>query len=137
MLNLLAAQALVTAVNGRSAFFNRLPAIQRFRQRPCQRLQFVELVAGEKISVRQTPALQRALKQLNALRLLRKIFECHRGFYNRSFEQQEQLIFIQTDPAGHISIFVPDHDCTACSPSPRPLPRGEGALPPAHLRVDA
>src|SRR6266850_1467501 len=92
MLNFLAAQALIAAIDGRAALSYWLLAIQRFGQRAGQRLQFIQLMAGEKVPMRQTPALQRALKQLDPLRLLRKIFECHREFYNCSFEQSEQLI---------------------------------------------
>ena len=75
--NLPAAQTFVAAIGRRVVDFDRILAVQSFCQRARQQLQFVKLVAGEKISMAEAPAGERALQQLNALCLIWKIFEGH------------------------------------------------------------
>jgi hypothetical protein len=89
MLDFLATQALVAAVNGHAAPLDRVQAVERLGQRAGQPLQLVELVAREQVAVRQPPALQRALQQLYALLLGRKVSECHRDSYNSPAQRME------------------------------------------------
>ena len=79
VLDLPAVQAAVAAVDGHAVALDRVQAIERLGQRARQRLQRVELVAGEEVGMGQPPAFERALQQLHALRLCRKVFECHRA----------------------------------------------------------
>jgi hypothetical protein len=58
--NLPATQTFIATVNRRPVppLADRLRAIQRLRQRPGQPLQFIQLVAGEKIGVPEPSAFQ-------------------------------------------------------------------------------
>ena len=75
--NLPATQTGVAAIGRHAVRFDRILAVQGFGQRARERFQFFKLVAGEKISVPQPSARQRALQQLDALRLRGKLFESH------------------------------------------------------------
>jgi hypothetical protein len=62
-----------------------MQAVESFGQRSRKPLQFVELVSGEQVAVPQPASFQRALQQLYALLLIRKVFESHCGFEFRKF----------------------------------------------------
>ena len=72
VLDHLAVQAVVAAVNCHIAPLDRLEAIERLRQRASEPFQSVELVPGEEVAVGQPPALQRALQQLYPLLFSRR-----------------------------------------------------------------
>jgi hypothetical protein len=75
--NFPAGQTHIAAI-GRHAFnFNRVLAVQSFRQCAGEQFQIVKLVAPEQISVTKPAARQRALQQFDALRLPWKVFEGH------------------------------------------------------------
>jgi hypothetical protein len=75
--NFAADQTFVTTIGRRAFDFDRVLAIQRFCESARERFQFFQRVAHEQISVAEPPARQRALQQLNALRLLCKIIKSH------------------------------------------------------------
>jgi hypothetical protein len=75
VIHFLAVRALVTAIDWHAVFFKRLSAIQSFRQRAGEVFQLIKLMAGKKIPMRQAPARQRTLKQLDAWLLAWKTFE--------------------------------------------------------------
>jgi len=54
-----------------------LLAVQSFRQRLGNRFELTQIVSGKKICMCQAPAFERALQQMDALFLVRKIFKCH------------------------------------------------------------
>ena len=72
-----AAQTFVAAIRRLAVRFDRVLAIQGFRQGAREQFQFVKLVTGEQVSVAQTSARQRALEQLNALGLIREFLKGH------------------------------------------------------------
>ena len=75
-----AAWAGVAAIRGCAAGFDRFLAVEGFGECAGEQFQFFKLVAGKQVGVSQPPARQRALEQLNAPRLLWKMFECHFDF---------------------------------------------------------
>ena len=77
VVNFPAAQTGVAAIGGHAAGFDGILAVQRFGQRAGERFQFFELIPGEQVGVAQPPAGERALKQLDAPRLFRNMFEGH------------------------------------------------------------
>jgi len=80
LLNLPAIQAGIATIYRRSiATSDRLEAIQRPGERARDGFQFVELMAGKQVGMRQSPALQGTLQQRHALLLFRQIFESHRA----------------------------------------------------------
>jgi hypothetical protein len=75
--DLATAQASITGIDwhARRALFNRLLAIQRFRQGARHGFQFGKLTPGEEISMRKASTLKAALQQLNNSLLSGKICE--------------------------------------------------------------
>jgi hypothetical protein len=74
----LAIHATIAAIDGNATLAaNGLLAVQSFRERLGDGFEFAEFVAGEKIGVREPSALEGALQEAYALRLLGKIFKCH------------------------------------------------------------
>ena len=92
VLDLLATEALVAAINRRPGLPGGLLAIEGLGQRAGQGLQLAELVAGEEVAVGQAPAFERALQQLHALLLVAKVFECHRAVYKSPARRREEVI---------------------------------------------
>ena len=72
--NFPAAQTFVATINRRAVNFDWVLAIQSFCQRAGEQFQFVQLIAGEQISVAEPSTRKRALQQLDALRLFRGNF---------------------------------------------------------------
>ena len=83
----------VTAIGGRPAGGNGFPAIQGFGQGTGKGFQFLELIAGEQVSMAEPSTRERALEQFDALRLFSEMPEGHvcfpveacpdAGFHNR------------------------------------------------------
>ena len=77
VVNFPAAQTFVAAIRRHAVRFDRVLAVQNFGQRAGEQFQIVKLVACEQVSVPEPSARQRALQQLDALRLRWEIFEGH------------------------------------------------------------
>jgi hypothetical protein len=78
VLDFLAIEALVAAINGHTVPLNRLQAIQSLRQSQGDCLKLAQFLPAEEIRMSQPPALQRSLEQLHARDMLFEIFERHR-----------------------------------------------------------
>jgi hypothetical protein len=73
----LAAQTFVAAIGGDAGGFDRMQAVESFRQSAGERFKFIQLLAGEQIRVTEPPARERTLQKLDALGLVGNIFEGH------------------------------------------------------------
>ena len=79
--NFFAIQTLIAAVGGDAGSCDWILTVQGFRQRARERFEFLKLMASEQIRVAEATARQRALQQLNALRLFGKVCESHCDFF--------------------------------------------------------
>ena len=74
----LAIDAMIAAIDGGVVLAaDGLEAIQGFGERLGDGFELAEFVAREKIGVREAAALQGALQEAGALRLLGEILKCH------------------------------------------------------------
>src|SRR5205814_4091738 len=80
MIDLAADQAFATAINGHLVLSYVPFTVEDLCQRAGDNFQFVQVMAAEQVPMSQPPMLQRTLQQLHALRVPRKIFECHRAW---------------------------------------------------------
>jgi hypothetical protein len=75
--NLAAVQTFIAAVGGEAGSFDRLQAVQSFRQIRREQFQFIQRIAREQVGMAKAAASEGALQQLHALRLTGEIFEGH------------------------------------------------------------
>ena len=75
VLDLLAREALAAGIDGSPATFLGSLAVQGFGQGQGEGFEGIELGAGEKIGMREAPALEGALEQLDTLLLTRQNLE--------------------------------------------------------------
>ena len=77
VLDLPAVETFIAAIGGDAVGAAWIKAVERLGQRASHQFQFLQRIAREKIGMTQPSARQRTLEQLDALRLLGKIFEGH------------------------------------------------------------
>jgi hypothetical protein len=113
----------VTTVNGRAAAFDRFLAIEGFGQRASKGFERLDLMAAEEIAMAKAAALERALEQLDALLLVRKICECHRASIlatpnssrDTNFTNRHESRIISSNPASSKHFCHLDRLCPSAS----------------------